>query len=334
MSPGSRPAALTPYGLAELPASLAGGVVAIGNFDGVHRGHAALLESTRELAGRQRVPAVVLTFEPHPRWVLKPDRPLFRLTPLPAKARVLGALGLDGLAVAHFDRAFAEKSAADFVAEVLVGRLRPRGLVVGYDFHFGKNRQGTPGVLTDAGKRLGFEVSVFGEVANAAGEPLSSSAIRSHLADGAVEAANRLLGYRWFVQGPVIPGDRRGRELGFPTANIDPGPDCRLRHGIYAVRLLRADGTLLDGVASFGRRPTFGAGRPLLEVFLFDFSGDLYGEEVAVNFVAWIRPELAFASVGDLVTAMNGDSAVARTALRDAAGGTALDRRLGQEPQG
>lgn len=328
MPKGARLPALQPHDLGDVPAALTGGVVAVGNFDGMHRGHAALLADARASAVRQGVPSVVLTFEPHPRTVFRPDAPVFRLTPLPAKARLLDALGIDGLVVAHFDRTFSAVPAEAFVEEVLVGRLRLKGAVVGDDFHFGKGRAGSPALLADAGKRLGFAVTTFGRVRDESGESFSSSAIRENLAAGDVAAAKRRLGYRWFVVGEVVPGDRRGRELGFPTANIRLGTDCRLRHGIYAVRLQRADGTIWDGVASYGRRPTFGDGPPLLEVFLFGFAGDLYGEEVAVTFLGWIRPELKFAGVEGLVSAMDRDSAEARQILAAAGPGSPLDEAL------
>jgi riboflavin kinase/FMN adenylyltransferase len=320
--------ALTPHDLADLPASLAGGVVAVGNFDGVHRGHAALLQATRDAASAGGVPALVLTYEPHPRTFFRPDEPVFRLTPLDAKARLLEAIGLDGMAVATFDGAFSSMSAGEFVERVLVGRLKLRAAVVGFNFHFGKGRAGTPALLVEIGARLGFPVTVFDRVFGEGGEPLSSSAIRARLADGDIVGANRMLGYRWFVSGEVVAGDRRGRELGYPTANIRLGEDCRLRHGIYAVRLRRAGGAIHAGVANYGRRPTFGGGPPILEVFLFDFSGDLYGEAVEVAFVDWIRPELAFKDAAELVAAMDGDSARARAILADSGPGTALDLAL------
>ena len=328
MPSGARLPALQPYDLADLPAELTGGVVAVGNFDGMHQGHAALLAAASRAASEAGVPAVVLTFEPHPRTLFRPETPVFRLTPLSAKARLLKALGLDGLTVATFDRAFAAIAAEVFVERILVGRLNLKAAVVGFNFHFGKGRAGTPAVLAEAGRRLGFAVTVFDEISGEAGEPVSSSAIRESLAEGDVAGANRKLGYRWFVLGEVVEGDRRGRELGFPTANIRLGDDCRLRHGIYAVRLQRAGGSILAGVASYGRRPTFGGGPPILEVFLFDFSGDLYGEEVAVAFVDWIRPELTFAGAAELVAAMNGDSVRAREILATAGPGSALDMAL------
>jgi riboflavin kinase / FMN adenylyltransferase len=328
--PDLQRAALAPFTLAELPASLTGGVVAIGNFDGVHRGHAALLSATRRLAGELGAPAVVLTFEPHPRTFFRPETPVFRLTPLPAKARLLSALDFAGVAVATFDRAFSAMTAEEFVRRVLMERLKLKAAVIGYNFHFGNNRGGTPELLTRMGLALGFGVTVFDKIAGEGGEPVSSSEIRESLAEGDIAAANLRLGYRWFVIGEVVSGDRRGRELGFPTANLRLDDDCRLRHGIYAVKMQRADGSVLDGVASYGRRPTFGGGAPLLEVFLFDFSGDLYGETVVVSFVDWIRPELRFSGVEELIAAMNDDSAKAREILTKAGPGTDLDRRLAE----
>ena len=330
ISSGARPQALPPIDLVDLPESFAGGVVAIGNFDGVHRGHAALLEAARRIASESRAPALVLTFEPHPRTIFRPDTLVFRVTPLPAKARLLTALGFDGLAVAGFDRVFGDMTAEEFIERVLVARLKLKGVVVGYNFHFGKDRGGTPALLAAAGERRGFGVTVFDKVVGEGGDPISSSEIRDSLSVGDIAGANLRLGYRWFVLGEVVDGDRRGRELGYPTANIRLGEDCRLRHGIYAVRLQRPGGASFDGVASYGRRPTFGGGPTLLEVFLFDFSGDLYGEEVAVSFVEWIRPELSFAGVDELIAAMDRDSAMAREILAKAGQGTALDRRLAE----
>jgi riboflavin kinase/FMN adenylyltransferase len=307
---------------------LTGGIVAVGNFDGVHGGHRALLERARDEARARGVPALALTFEPHPRSVFRPQSAVFRLTPLAAKTRVISALGLDGVIVADFTPALAAMSAEDFIADVMVGRLRLAGAVVGFNFRFGNMRRGDAKMLAQAGARDGFSVSVIDQVCELNGEPVSSSGIRDDLARGDVAAANARLGYRWFVVGKVQHGDHRGRELGYPTANLDLGPHCRLRPGIYAVRMERADSTLVDGVASYGRRPTFDDGAPLLGVYLFDFSGDLYGEEVAVQFLHWIRPELKFDSVEALVAAIDRDCAVARHLLAAAGPGTPLDEAL------
>ena len=319
---------LLPHRLDQVPADLVGAVYAIGNFDGVHRGHAVLFETARAEARRHGVPAVVLTFEPHPRTLFRPEAPVFRLAPLEAKRRLFAALGLDGLIVIPFDRTFSGHTADVFIESDLIGRLAIKAAVVGYDFHFGKARVGSPEYLTDAGKRLGFDVDVIAPVSDETAI-ISSSRVRAHLEAGNVEAANRLLGYRWFVTGTVIAGDRRGRTLGMPTANIQIGADSRLRHGIYAVRLRRADGSAYDGVASYGRRPMFDNGAPILEVHLLDFSGDLYGENVIVTFFDWIRPEARFDSVDDLVAEMNRDAGIARRRLATASSGTPLDRALG-----
>jgi riboflavin kinase / FMN adenylyltransferase len=322
---------LTPSSLFSVPEGLKGAVYAIGNFDGVHHGHAVLLEVAREKALALGVPLVVLTFEPHPRSVFRPESPIFRLTPLDAKIRLFTALGADGVIVIPFDRNFANHTAEAFVADDLVGRLAAKAAVVGYDFHFGKNRVGSPQFLRDAGSRLGFEVSVVDPVSDEVAI-ISSSRIRKHMESGEISAANGLLGYRWFVIGEVIRGDQRGSGLGFPTANFRLGSDCRLRHGIYSVRVSRADGTVYDGVASFGRRPTFDDGDPVLEVHLLDFSGDLYGERVTVTFFEWIRPELRFDSVKALVAEMDKDREIARRMLIEAEAGSSLDLQLGKIP--
>lgn len=296
-----------------VPERITGAFVAIGNFDGVHRGHRAVIDAAIAHAKKDGRPAVALTFEPHPRAFFQPDRPLFRLSPEPAKLKLLAAAGLDGAVVMNFGAAIAKVTAEDFVADILVRRLAIAGAVAGADFHFGKGRQGTPTFLRQEGKRLGFAVDLIPPFL-VDGMPVSSSAIREALSHGEVERARELLGYPWFVGGKVIHGDKRGRDLGFPTANIALDPVSTLAHGIYAVRVL-AKGAIYDGVASFGRRPTFGEGVPLLEIYLFDFSGDLYDEEVAVAFFAWIRPELKFEAVGDLVQRMNQDSGLAREKL-------------------
>ena len=318
---------LPPYQLGQIPVALTHAVVAIGNFDGVHRGHAVLFETAKAEARAHGVPAIVLTFEPHPRSVFRPAAPVFRLAPLEVKARLFAAMGMDGLIVIPFDRDFAGHTADAFIEAELVGRLATKTAVVGYDFHFGRARVGSPEYLAKAGVRLGFDVRVIPPISDETAI-ISSSRIRTHLEAGDVNAASTLLGYRWFVTGEVIAGDRRGRTLGFPTANLRLGDDCRLRHGIYAVRLRRADGTYHDGVASFGRRPTFDNGAPVLEVHVLDFSGDFYGERVTVTFVDWIRPEARFDSIEALVAEMNKDLTIANDVLAQAGPGSELDLAL------
>ena len=320
------PATLIP--LDAVPPVFRGGILAIGNFDGVHRGHHALFEATRREAERRGVPALILTFEPHPRQVLRPGEPFFRLTPLPAKARIAGALGISGIVVARFDAAFAQTSAEAFVANVLVRDLDIAAVVVGHDFQFGHDRAGTPGYLQAEGRRLGFETIVVGAVGDIEGRPHSATAIRSALEEGDVAAANHDLGYRWFVAGTVQHGDKRGRELGYPTANVRLPAECGLALGIYAVTLTRRDGSVYPAVASYGKRPTFDNGAVLLEVHVFDFAGDLYGEEVNVTFFAYLRGEERFSSIEALIEQMDRDSLTARAILASAGPGSALDAAI------
>lgn len=297
-----------------LPPALRRGYAAIGNFDGLHRGHRAVLDVAKTHAKKNNTAAMALTFEPHPRSFFKPDTPTFRITPETAKLRLFAANDLDGAVVMQFNKELASLSAEDFVSKILVGWLGIAGVVVGHDFHFGKQRQGTPEFLIGAGKRHGFEVEIV-QPLNDGGVPVSSGKIRDALEAGDIVRANELLGYRWFVTGEVIHGEKRGRELGFPTANIRLDPSCKLRHGIYAVRA-HVGGGQYDAVASFGRRPHFDNGAPLLEVFLFDFAGDLYGHEMTVEFAGFIRDEAKFESLDALIARMNRDSEQARAMLR------------------
>jgi len=294
------------------PPRLAGAIVAIGNFDGVHRGHRRLLKTAQALAAARGAPAGVLTFEPHPRAFFATDAALFRLTPEPVKLKALRRLGLDGVFVRRFDAALAALSAAAFV-DLIAGEMRASGVVVGHDFHFGRGREGGPETLARLAAERGLSCEVVPAV-EAGGAVISSTAIRSVLSAGDIEGANALLGHRWFVEGDVRHGEKRGRTLGYPTANMRLPDDCGLRHGVYAVRMA-VDGAVRDGVASFGRRPTFDNGAPLLETFLFDFSDDLYGREAEVEFVGWIRGEERFESAEALVARMDDDSRLARAML-------------------
>jgi riboflavin kinase / FMN adenylyltransferase len=293
--------------------ALKGAVVALGNFDGVHLGHRQVIATAQARAATLGALAAVLTFEPHPRIFFKPDEPLFRLTDETNKLRLLAATGLTGAVVMTFDAALASLSAQDFVDRILLDRLAIAGAVVGSNFHFGRQRTGSPDFLIAEGKRRGFAVDIV-PVFTHGGRPVSSGPIREALAGGNVGQAADLLGYPWFVAGRVIEGDKRGRELGFPTANLQLDPDCRLRYGIYAVRVGIGD-RRYGGVASFGRRPMFATPTPLLEVFLFDFSGDLYGRSIDVAFISWIREEMQFAGIAALIAQMDKDSAQARAML-------------------
>jgi riboflavin kinase / FMN adenylyltransferase len=293
--------------------ALRGATVAIGNFDGVHRGHKAVIAAALARGRALGKPSAALTFEPHPRAFFNPDEPLFQLTPEVTKLRLLAATGLDGAIVLTFNADLAKLSAEDFVQRVLVDRFAISGVAIGFNFHFGANRAGSPEFLQAQGKQHGFTVDIVPPLLDG-GRPVSSAPIRAALAAGRLDDAAEFLGYPWFVSGTVIHGDKRGRELGFPTANLQLDPACALRHGIYAVRTAVA-GRRHDGVASFGRRPMFDSGAVLLEIFLFDFAGDLYGANIDVAFMAWLRDEAMFASAKDLMRQMKEDSWLAREVL-------------------
>ena len=294
-----------------------GAVVAMGNFDGVHLGHRAVIAAALQMGRSHGKPAFAVTFEPHPRSFFSPNSPQFRLSDETNKLRLLAGTGLAGAVVMTFDKARAGTTAQDFIHHDLVARLGISGIAVGYDFHFGKGRVGSPSLLVSEAPRLGIEVDVQAHV-DIAERPVSSSAIRMALAEGQIDDATAMLGGPWFVTGEVIHGEKRGRDLGYPTANIRLDKNCSLKHGIYAVRVGRGQGKdqeRFDAVASFGRRPTFDNGAPLLEVFLFGFQGDLYGAALDVAFIGFIRDELKFDSVDALIRQMNDDSARARAQL-------------------
>lgn len=313
----------------RLPDALRGGVVAVGNFDGVHRGHRAVLETALDEARTNGIPAIALTFEPHPRTFFRPDHPVFRLTPSPLRCRILADLGFDAVIEQAFDAEFANRSAMSFVTQMLAGDFGVTHVVAGHDFHFGHRRQGTPEFLEREAASEGFVVTLVEPFSDESGEIISSTRIRARLGEGHVEAAADLLGYRHLVEATVEAGKKLGRELGFPTANMALPTEYGLREGVYAVRFRRADGTLYDGVASFGRRPTVTTdGRPILETFLFDFSGDLYGEKCAVSFFAFLRGEEKFDGLDPLVTQMKRDEAAARAALANVERLSPLDREL------
>src|SRR3954451_2160392 len=293
--------------------TLDGAVLAIGNFDGVHRGHRAVIAAALARAKTLGRPAAALTFEPHPRGFFRPNETLFRLTDESSKLRLLATTGLDGAIVLRFDAALAGLSAADFVTRILVGRFAVAGVAIGFDFHFGLNRTGSPEYLAAQGANLGFAVDIVPRFEDQ-GRPVRSGPVRAALAAGQIREANELLGYPWFVSAEVVHGDKRGRELGYPTANLRLDPGCGLKHGIYAVRV-GIGARRYDGVASFGRRPMFDQGTVLLEVFLFDFSGDLYGQTIDVAFIDWIRPERKFDTVQHLIDRMGEDAHTARAAL-------------------
>ncbi len=300
-----------------MPADARGAVVAIGNFDGVHRGHRGVIAETRRIAAELGAPSAVLTFEPHPRRLFQPDAAPFRLSSLASKARALEALGVDLMYVYAFDRAFAQVTAEDFIGDVLAGRLGVRHVVVGEDFAFGHRRAGNVALLRARGPAAGFGLTPAPKVLEG-DAVISSNTIRAALRAGDPAAAARLLGHSWEIEGEVVHGDARGRELGFPTANVDMDDYLQPARGIYAVRAgFEEDGRTHwhDGAASFGLRPQF-AGQDLrMEVFLMDFAGDLYGRTLRVRFHAFLRGERKFDDVAALVVQIKRDVADARTAL-------------------
>jgi riboflavin kinase / FMN adenylyltransferase len=300
-------------GYGNVPPAARGAVLAIGNFDGVHRGHQALIAAAVKEARARGAPAGALIFEPHPRELFHPEEPHFHLTPMPQKLAVFEQLGLDLAVVLPFNRELASLSADDFIARVLVNGLRARHVVIGHDFFFGKGRSGTPETMREAAQRSGFGLTVVAPVAEE-GEVFSSSAIRLRLAQGDVKGAAAMLGRWWRVGGRVVGGAKRGVGLGFPTANVPLPRGTALGHGIYAVRAC-VEGKRYDGAAYLGTRPTYDNGMPVLEVFLFSFEGDLYGRDIEVEFIDFVRGDRKFASSEELVAQMQADCARAAEIL-------------------
>ena len=293
-----------------------GSVVAIGNFDGVHLGHQIVIGRAREIARGLGAPLAVLTFEPHPYHVFHPEAPPFRLTPLRGKARAIEALGVELLFVLHFDLAFAQVSAEDFARQVVVEGAQARHVLVGYDFHFGHKRRGTPTLLQELGAALGFGVTVVAPLATAGGAVYSSTRIREHLAQGRPREAAALLGRPFEIEARVETGDRRGRTIGFPTANLALGEFLRPASGVYAVRVgIEGEAGWRDGVANLGTRPTVGGSDLRLEAHLFDFAGDLYGKHLRVALVDYLRPERKFAGLEELKAQIAADASGARAVL-------------------
>lgn len=313
-------------GLDAVPPGLRRCVLAIGNFDGFHRGHQQVFAAVRARARERGVPAIVMTFEPHPRDVFAPAPVMFRLTLADAKARIAEALGLEALVVMPFNRTFSHIEAEEFVSRFLVGALDVSRVVIGDDFRFGRDRRGTPDFLRDAGGEAGFVVETLDLLEEGTG-PISSSRIREALRRGDLDHANDLLGYHWFLEGEVVAGDRRGKALGYPTANLTTPPVFELAQGVYAVRG-RIGNRLLDGVASYGK-PMFDNVRPPFESFFFDFDDDIYGRHISVALLGRIRGVEVFKGLPELIAAMDRDSAEARRIITAAAPLGELDLRLG-----
>ena len=301
-------------GGSAVPERLRGGIVALGNFDGFHEGHQAVVGRAVTRARAEGRPALVATFDPHPVRFFRPETPPFRLTSLDQRQRLFAGAGADAMIVFHFDAELARTGAEEFVSHRLLGLIGAAGVVTGEDFTFGRGRGGNVAVLRELGARHGLSVDAVAPVVEQ-GEPVSSSRIREALQAGDCEAAAALLTRPFAIEGVVEPGDRRGRELGYPTANLSLGPYLRPRFGIYAVRGCLPDGRVLDGAANLGVRPTFDPPRELLEPHFFDFSGDLYGRTIEVELISFLRPEAKFDDIEALKAQMALDCEEARRRL-------------------
>lgn len=301
-----------------IPESLRGAVIALGNFDGFHRGHQAVAGAAFEWARAEGRPAIIATFDPHPVRFFAPDAPPFRLTTLDQRQELFAAAGADAMLVFAFDAALAATTAESFIADLLVGRLGAAGVVTGEDFTFGKGRGGNVDVLTRLGEPLGLRARAVGAVAEE-GEVVSSSRIRDALKDGDCGLATHLLTRPFAIRGTVQHGDKVGRTIGYPTANLALGNYLRPRYGIYAVTGLietgEHRGRVLHGAANLGIRPSFDPPKELLEPHFFDFSGDLYGQEIEVAFHHFLRPEAKFDSLDALTAQMEADCLKARELL-------------------
>ena len=304
-------------GSATVPASLAGGIVALGNFDGFHLGHQAVVGTAVARARAAGRPALVATFDPHPVRYFTPDAPPFRLTTLDQRAELFAAAGADAMVVFAFDAALASLTAAQFVEQRLIGCLAVGGVVTGEDFTFGKAKGGNVRVMAEIGAQAGFSVETVAAVA-LDGAAVSSSRIREALIAGDPREAARLLTRPFAIRGTVQHGDKLGRTIGYPTANIDMGKYLRPAYGIYAVRGRLPDGRVLAGAANLGIRPTFDPPKELLEAYFFDFADNLYGQEIEVELIDYLRPEAKFDSLAALTAQMDADCTRARAILSGA----------------
>lgn len=297
-----------------MPEALRGAVLALGNFDGFHQGHQAVVGTAIDWARREGRPAMVATFSPHPMRYFKPDCDPFRLTRLDQRMELFEAAGVDGVLVFFFDATLANMPAERWIEDMIAGHLGAAGVVTGEDFTFGQRRGGNTALLKSLGAQFGIEARTVGAVHDAEG-PISSSRIRAALQAGDCEAATRLLTRPFAIRGTVQHGDKVGRTIGFPTANIDLGEYLRPRYGIYAVTGHLPDGRVVQGAANVGIRPSFDPPKELLEPYFFDFSGDLYGQEIEVALHHFLRPEAKFDSLEELTAQIARDCDEARTRL-------------------
>ena len=297
-----------------IPENLKGSIVALGNFDGFHLGHQAVVGRAVQRGFHERRPVIVATFEPHPVRFFKPDVAPFRLTTLDQREHLFAHAGADAMLVFHFDKALAVTSSEDFVSEVLARQISAVGVVTGDDFTFGRGRKGDVPLLRQLGEQNGVVAEAVSPVL-LDGVRISSGRIREALEAGDTGTATHLLSRDYAIEGTVQRGDRRGRELGYPTANLELGDYQRPKYGIYAVRVTLDDGSEYPGVASLGIRPTFEPPRELLEAHLFGFDGDLYGRKIEIGLHGFIREEKKFDGVEPLIAHMREDEAEARHLL-------------------
>ena len=297
-----------------VPDEMKGAVLALGNFDGFHLGHQAVVTRAIQRAFHERRPVIVATFDPHPVKYFKPDVPPFRLTTLDQREALFAHAGADAMLVFEFGAALAALDAEEFVRDVLAGQIGAAGVVTGDDFSFGKGRSGDPALLKAVGERYGVVAEAVPQVL-LDGERISSGRIREAMIAGDIGIATRMLTRDYAIEGVVQRGDQRGRELGYPTANIAMGDYQRPKYGIYAVRVTLDDGSEHPGVASLGVRPMFDPPQELLEAYLFDFDGDLYGRKIEIALHGYIREEAKFDGLEALIAAMREDEAKARELL-------------------
>lgn len=300
--------------LSEIPQDARGSVCVIGNFDGLHLGHQALLRQAADIARAQNAPLSVLTFEPHPREFFQPEAEPFRLTLLPAKQRILGSLGVAHLFAAEFNAALAALTPAEFIEKILKNQLGVKHVLVGRDFAFGRGRAGN---VDDLRKVAGFGLTAIDPVTCHGEETYSSTRVRGLLRAGKLDEGAALLGRRWEIEMPVVHGDKRGRELGFPTANQQAGRYLRLPLGIYAVRAqVEGDTVWRDGVANFGIRPMFRITQPIFETYIFDYDTEIYGKNLRVQPVKFLRPEQEFRGLEALSEQIKQDCHAAAAVLK------------------
>jgi len=302
----------------DLPEDVRGAAIAVGNFDGVHRGHRAVIGEAGRIAKSLGVPWAVLTFEPHPRNVFAPQTPPFRLTPFHAKAREIAGLGVDHLVVQRFSVDFSRIEAEDFVRRIVIDGLGAKHVVCGYDFVFGHDRRGDGEMLLHMGKDNGFGFTCVSQVRDGENEGYSSTRARNCLRNADPRGATHVLGRPFEIEGRVRTGDRRGRTIGFPTANLALNSYVRPANGVYAVRVgMEENGETVwrPGVANIGHRPTFAGADVILEAHLFDFAGDLYGRRVRVALVDFLRPERKFDGIAELKAQIAEDCEQARIIL-------------------